>query len=48
MSTTKRPYDAPAIRNSANLIASTENRLVNAVELDFTGRDPFGAVGFGV
>lgn len=48
MPTSKKPYEAPAIRGSANLIASTENRLIKAVESDFTGRDPFGAIGFGV
>lgn len=48
MSTSKKPYEAPAIRNSANLIAATENVLINAFETDLTGRDPFGAVGFGV
>ena len=48
MSASKKPYEAPAIRNSANLITTTENGLLRAVESDFTGRDPFGAVGFGV
>jgi hypothetical protein len=48
MSTSKKPYEAPAIRNSANLIVTTENNLIRAVESDLTGRDPFGAVGFGV
>jgi len=48
MPISKKLYEAPAIRGSANLIASTENRLIRAVESDFTGRDPFGAVGFGV
>jgi hypothetical protein len=48
MPISKKHYEAPAIRGSANLIASTENRLIRAVESDFTGRDPFGAVGFGV
>lgn len=48
MSMSKKPYEAPAIRHSANLIVSTENRLVSAVEGDLTHRDPFGTVGFGV
>ena len=48
MSTSKKPYEAPVIRNTANLTASTENRLISAVEGDLTHRDPFGAVGFGV
>lgn len=48
MSMSKKPYEAPAIRGSANLIATTENVLINAFESDLTGRDPFGAVGFGV
>lgn len=48
MSTTKTPYEAPAIRSSPSLIASTANGLVKAIEEDLTRRDPFGAVGFGV
>lgn len=48
MSTFKKPYEAPAIRGSANLITSTENGLVSAVEADLTRRYPFGTVGFGV
>jgi hypothetical protein len=48
MSTSKKPYEAPAIRGTANLIVITENVLINAFEPDLTGRDPFGAVGFGV
>ena len=48
MSTSKKPYEAPAIRKSANLTATTENRLISAVEGDLTHRDPFGTVGFGV
>lgn len=48
MSTSKAPYEAPAIRGSANLIASTEIGLIRAVELDLTGRFPFGSIGFGV
>ena len=48
MSASKKPYEAPAIRDSANLIATTENGLVHALEGDLTGRFPFGAVGFGV
>ena len=48
MSTSKKPYEAPAIRSSANLIATTENVLINAFEPVLTGRDAFGAVGFGV
>ncbi|HKV50305.1 MAG TPA: hypothetical protein VJO52_03820 [Gemmatimonadaceae bacterium] len=48
MSTTKTPYEAPAIRHSATLIEQTERGLVHPVEADLTGRDPFGTVGFGV
>lgn len=48
MSTSKKPYEAPDIRSSANLIASTENGLISAVEADLTRRYPFGTIGFGV
>jgi hypothetical protein len=48
MSTSKIAYEAPAVRNSADLIALTERGLVKPIEADLTGRDPFGAVGFGV
>jgi len=48
MSTSKQPYEAPAVRSSANLIVSTENGLISAVEADLTRRYPFGTVGFGV
>lgn len=48
MSTSKLPYEAPAIRHNGDVVASTTNFLTKHVESDLTPRDAFGTVGFGV
>lgn len=48
MSNTARPYEAPALRESGQVVPTTQQRLVKSIEADMTPLSVLGSVGFGV